>query len=244
MTIEERLTDALHEADRFEPSPDLFARVNRSIAEDRAHRRRLTMLFSSLAAAALLMAGYFRLVLSTGPSGVTIAAWESVLLDLAILGGLLIVLGPTIRRFARSYVADVFHLNPETGHHFLVVVDLAYYIFFAGLILVNADAYGPLGSEIPLAEGLSSTASRVAFFLLSMGVLHAINIMALPFVGLIFNSTTRLVLRREAGDSAPVEDQGSRMVDRLARDFVVAVVVVALGFVLTLGIGAVIGSLG
>jgi len=244
MTIEERLTDALQEADRFEPSPDLFARVNRSIAEDRAHRRRLTMFFASVVAGALLVAGYLRLVVSTGASGFTIAAWESALLDLAILGGLLIVLGPTIHRFARSYVADVFHLSPETGHHFLVVLDLAYYIFFAGLILVEADAYGALGKEIPLAEGLASTASRVAFFVLFMGVLHAINIVALPFVGLVFNSTTRLAFRREAGDEAPPENQRSRIVDRLAREFVVALVVVALVVVLTLGIGAVIGSLG
>ena len=244
MTVEERLTDALHQADRFEPSPDLFARVNRSISEDRAHRRRLVWIFSSIAAGALLLGGYLRLVVSTGSSGGTIAAWESALLDLAILGALLIVLGPTIRRFARNYVVDVFHLSPKTGDSFLVVLDLAYYILFAGLMLVDADGYGPLANEIPLGEGLSFTASHVGFFLLFMGLLHAVNIVVLPFVGLIFNSTTRLALRSEAGDDAPAENLRARTADRNARAFVVALVVVVLAVLMTLGIGAVIGSLG
>ena len=41
MTVEQRLRDALHRADGYAPSPDLFARVQRSIEEDRAHRRRM-----------------------------------------------------------------------------------------------------------------------------------------------------------------------------------------------------------
>jgi hypothetical protein len=243
MTIEERLTDALHEADRFEPSPDLFARVNRSIAEDRAHRRRLVTIFTSVAAGMLSAAGYLFLVVSTGTPGVTIAVWETALLDLAILGVLLIVLGPTIRRFAGSYVADVFHLSPETGDRFLAVLDLAYYTFFAGLILFDADGYGPLANEVPLAEGLSFTASHVGLFVLVMGVLHAVNIMVLPFVGLIFNSVTRLALRAEAGDHAPPETPRARAVDRNAGAFVLTLAVVVLVVLAALGIGAVIGTM-
>ena len=244
MTLEERLAEALHEADRFEPSPDLFARVNRSIAEDLTHRRRMLRIFLLIAVGLLLLAGYLRVVVSTGSSGVTIAAWESAVLDLAILGVLLIVLGPTIRRFARGYVADVFHLSPETGDRFLVVLDLAYYILFAGLILVDVDGYGPLANEIPLAEALSFTASRVGFIVLFMGVLHAVNIVALPFVGLVFNSVTRLALRGEAGDDAPPETLRARTVDRNARAFVIALLVAVLALAVMLGIGPLIGGLG
>ena len=40
MTLEQVLSATLHSADDYDPSPDLFAKVQRSIDEDRAHRRR------------------------------------------------------------------------------------------------------------------------------------------------------------------------------------------------------------
>ncbi|MBI2237588.1 MAG: hypothetical protein HYU54_03565, partial [Actinobacteria bacterium] len=41
MSLEERLREVLRRTDEYEPSPDLFARVRRSIEEDAAHRRRI-----------------------------------------------------------------------------------------------------------------------------------------------------------------------------------------------------------
>ena len=41
MTFEQLVGDALRAADDFDPSPDLFAKVQRSIDEDAAHRRRV-----------------------------------------------------------------------------------------------------------------------------------------------------------------------------------------------------------
>lgn len=37
MSLEKRIADALHAADTFQPSPDLFTRLQRSIEEDLAH---------------------------------------------------------------------------------------------------------------------------------------------------------------------------------------------------------------
>jgi len=241
MTIEERLSEALHEADHFEPSPDLFARVGRSITEDLAHRKRIFRIYLSVVLGLVLSLGYFSLVASSGPEGVTVAAWEIKLFEIAVLGALVIALAPNIRRFARSYVADIFHLSPETGDRFLAVLDVAYYLVFFGLILVDAD-FGPPEIELSLAAALDQTAVAFGFLFLAMGLLHAVNITAMPFIGLIFNSVTRLALRREAGDTAPPETLRARSVDRNARAFVIALVVVILSLVVTLLVGPVLGG--
>lgn len=242
MTIEERLTEALHEADRFEPSPDLFARVGRSITEDLAHRRRLLRIYLSMLLGVVLSAGYFMLVVTPGPAGPTISAWETELFQLAVLGVLVIVLAPNIRRFARSYVADVFHLSPEAGDRFLAVLDIAYYLIFVGLMFVNAD-FGPPELELAFPAALDDVAAEVAFVLLAMGLLHALNIAALPFVGLIFNSVIRLAVRREAAEEAPPESLRALKADRVARAFVIALLVVVGALLLNLVAGVVIGVL-
>ena len=44
-------------------------------------------------------------------------------------------LGPLIKRFGRSYAADVFRANPRTGKSFIVLTDVAYYLIFFSYIL-------------------------------------------------------------------------------------------------------------
>lgn len=242
MTLEERLTEALHEADRFDPSPDLFARVGRSITEDLTHRKRLLRINLSILLGTVLSLGYFAVAVTSGPRGATIAAWEIKLFEVAILGILIIVLAPNIRRFARSYVADIFHLSPETGDRFLAVLDVAYYLVFIGLILIDSD-FGPPGAELVFGAALADTASKFGFFLLAMGLLHAVNIVAMPFIGLIFNSVTRLALRQEAGNAAPSETLRARSADRNARAIVIALIVVVLALALTMLMGPVVGGI-
>ncbi|MEE8489776.1 MAG: hypothetical protein V3S43_05520, partial [Acidimicrobiia bacterium] len=58
MTVEERLTAAFRAADQYQPSPDLFAKVTRSIEEDASHRRRVRRLVGTLIAAFGLVAIY------------------------------------------------------------------------------------------------------------------------------------------------------------------------------------------
>ena len=181
-------------------------------------------------------------MVSAGPRGVSIAAWEIELFRFSVLGVLVIVLAPNIRRFARSYVAEIFHLSPETGYRFLAVLDVAYYLIFIGLMLVNAD-FGPPEFEIPLARALNDTAVAFGFFLLAMGLLHATNIVALPFIGLIFNSVTRLALRGEAGNAAPPETRRAKSADRHVRAMVIGLVVAALALAVTLLMLLMIGGL-
>jgi hypothetical protein len=241
MTIEERLTDALHQADEFDPSLDLFARVGRSITEDLAHRRRLLKIYFSILLGLVLAVGYFALVVSSSPQGLTIAAWEIELFRVAVLGVLVIVLAPNIRRFARSYVTDLFHLSPETGDRFLAVLDVAYYLVFFGLILVDAD-FGHPEAELALGSALNNTAFAFGVFFLAMGLLHVANIVSMPFIGLIFNSLMRVALRHEAGSSAPPETLRAMSADRNARAFVIGLVVVVLALAVTLLMGPILGG--
>ena len=56
--------------------------------------------------------------------------WVIELITNIVLVALAIGLGPFIKRFGRSYAADVFRANPRTGKSYLVLTDVAYYLIF------------------------------------------------------------------------------------------------------------------
>lgn len=228
MTLEERLTEALHAADSVEPSPDLFARMGRSLEEDQAHRRRLVTLWAAALVAVGLVVTWVAISTEIGDRGESVIdGWKIILAYLFVSGSLIIGLAPNIRRFGRSFINEVFHLSPATGGRFLAVLDIAYYLFFTGLILVDADVW-PVGETVALLPMLQDAMSKVGLILLTMGMLHAANLAFLPVLGLIYNSIVRRDLRRRAGDGAPPETFQARRADRNARWFAVAAAVVAL----------------
>lgn len=237
MTIEQRLTEALHQVDDFEPSPDLFARFEVSLEEDRRARlRRWAVALVALVVIGLTAAWVWTSADVDRLGRVSIDGWRLTLAYLVIAGSLLVGLGPHIRRFGRSFIDDVFHLSPETGGRFLTVLDIAYYVTFAGLILVDADMWS-LGESVSLAEGLEGIADRLGLLLFAMGVLHAVNIAFAPVLGLIFNSIVRADLRRGAGTAAPPESMRARAADANARAFALGVAVIALCLVITALVG-------
>lgn len=240
MTLEQRLTEALHYADDFEPSPDLFARVERSITEDLAFRRRRLWMIASIVAGLGAMAAYLALVVGSGPQGTTVVTWKIELLVTAIMGAMVIVLAPNIRRFGRGFVSDVFVLSPETGQRYLKLLDLSYYLVFTGLILVTADL-STLSAVVDFPEAIVDSTWRLGVFLLAMGVLHALNVSALPFVGLVMNAVVRLARRRAAGDDAPPAALRAVWADRLARDFVIALLALAIVGGLTIVVNVIFG---
>jgi hypothetical protein len=242
MSLEHRLSDALHSADDYQPSPDLFARVERSLEEDLAHRRRVGRVVAGAAAALVFVIVYLGLFVSRTQTGaLTIPSWSIETLETLVLVGLTLVLGPSIRRFGRTYVVDVFRLEPETGLKFLILLDIAFYLFFSGLILLGVD-FAAVGSPVFLQTALADSAGRLAFFLLSMGGLHGLTLALLPLVGLIHSSLVRRARRREAGPAAPTVTKGAAQAERVVRIIVWGVaVLVVLGLVLTTGIAIGIG---
>jgi hypothetical protein len=188
--LESRLARALGRVDDVEPSPDLWWRVVHSIEEDQQHRRRVvrTAIGTSVVVAALVLVG--ALALTTGPSG-SIVRWQVMeTLETVALVCLIVALGPGIRRFGRGYAGDLFTSDRSTADALLRLLDLAYYLVFAGYAVATIE---PLSSrqvaQLTLAAQLGDAAERIGLLLVAMGLLHAITLVAMPVMALVLNST-------------------------------------------------------
>jgi hypothetical protein len=193
MSVEQHLRQTLHRADAYVPSPDLFARVQRSIEEDRAHRRRVRLMLTMLMAGGAVVAVYLVLLGDLDAGRPTWPWWALELLVTVVLGACVIVLGPLIRRFGRIYAAAVFVAHPPTAGRFLALLDVAYYLVFASYVLLTttiAPDTAWLGTQ-GLAEQLGHLSDRVGGMLLLMGLLHSLTIVLLPVLGLVFSDAWR-----------------------------------------------------
>jgi hypothetical protein len=115
--------------------------------------------------------------------------WVIELVTNLILVGLVLFLGPLIKRFGRSYAGDVFRGNPRTGKSYLVLMDVAYYLIFFALILFTIsfrDQWLTVGGQ------LEDEVTRIGGMLLLMGVLHGLNVLTLPLVGRLLGLSRQL----------------------------------------------------
>jgi hypothetical protein len=192
--VEELLRDALFDAvGALDESEDLFARVRLSIEDDRIlrrqRRRRVVVVTSLVAAVASVVAATI-----DRQQGAWIMDWWILeLLWFAGMVGLALWLGPFIRRFGKSYAADVFRANPRTGKSFIVLMDVAYYLIFTAFILFTVQ-FEPAGdwANTVTADQLRATAVRVGGILLIVGVLHGANVLMLPMIGRLLTMNRRL----------------------------------------------------
>jgi hypothetical protein len=202
--IETRLRDALVSgAAAVHESPDLFARVRLSIEEDRrlrAQRRRRIAVFACLVGAIAAVA-----TATTDPDleqgRLLMDWWVLELITTALLIGIALWLGPLIKRFGRSYAADVFRANPRTGKSFIVLTDVAYYLIFFAYILFTVS-YEPKGGwdDVVTPAQLQHETARIGGILLIIGLLHGLNLLALPVMGRLLTLNRRL-----DDDTPPVE---------------------------------------
>jgi len=192
--LETRLHDALGDAgSHTHPSPDLFARVVGSIADDRARRRRVrTIVLLWVAGVALL--GLLTVTLTPkDEEGMHMPWWILEIATNVVLIGIALWLGPFIKRFGRAYAADVFHDNPQTGKSYIVLTDIVYYLIFTAYILftirVDAPAYyqGEVHPDLVKVELV-----RIGGILLIIGVLHGLNLVIMPVLGRLFSLNRRL----------------------------------------------------
>jgi hypothetical protein len=108
--------------------------------------------------------------------------WVIELITNVVLVAIVLVLGPLIKRFGRSYAGDVFRANPRTGKSYLVLMDIAYYLIFASYILFTVTLSRPVEWRHPSGQ-LEQEAVRLGGMLLLMGVLHGLNVLSLPLIG-------------------------------------------------------------
>ncbi len=119
--------------------------------------------------------------------------WVLELITTAILIGIAFWLGPLIKRFGKSYAADVFRANPRTGKSFIVLTDVAYYLIFFSYILftVRFEPAANWGDTVN-AEQLQHETARIAGILLIIGLLHGLNVLALPVMGRLLTLNRQL----------------------------------------------------
>ena len=194
MTLEQRLHDALFaSAAQVAPAPDLFMRVVVSVEAD---RRRRTRILRGLTVAGLLVTALGMLVLGFAENRegkLLMDWWVLELITLALLLGLAFWLGPFIKRFGRSYAADVFRSNPRTGKSFIVLVDIVYYLIFTAYIFftVRFEPEPGWGTTVG-ADQLQFEVSKIGGILLIIGLLHGMNLLLLPVLGRLFSMNRRL----------------------------------------------------
>ena len=192
--VEQRLRGALlDEADALDESDDLFARVRLSIDDDRRLRRQRRR---RIAVVACIVGAMAAVVFATTErtKGALLMDWW--VLELLWFVGMVILalwLGPFIRRFGKSYAADIFRANPRTGKSFIVLMDVAYYLIFFAFILftVQFEPDTDWGQTVSAAQ-LQACAVRLGGILLIVGVLHGLNVLTLPFIGRILTLNRRL----------------------------------------------------
>jgi hypothetical protein len=188
MSVEQHLREALHRADDYAPSPDLFARVQRSIEEARAHRRRVRAAVGAGSLGLATVVGYLAILAEVSEGRLSWPWWSLELLTTVLLVVAVVVLGPLIRRFGRIYVTTVFRANPPTATRFLSLLDVAYYLAFSSFVLMTAtiEPYPSWLEQHGTAEVLTHQVARMGGLALLMGLLHSLTIVVLPILGLVF----------------------------------------------------------
>jgi hypothetical protein len=191
--LERRLIEAFADARAsVDQNPDLFARVNRSLDDARLRRR-----FRRMVAAVILgfVAANTALALALSDFDnrrFTMPWWVIELITNIVLVALAVGLGPFIKRFGRSYAADVFRANPRTGKSYLVLTDVAYYLIFTSFVLFTVTFVEQTKWKVSTGAQLKAEVARVGGILLIMGILHAANVVALPIIGRLLSSNKRL----------------------------------------------------
>ena len=128
--------------------------------------------------------------------------WVLEVFTVVVLIAALLVLGPLIKRYGRSYAADVFRANPRTGKSYIVLMDVAYYLIFTAYILFTTrfEPDTSWGHAVG-ADQLRAETVRLGGMLLLMGILHGANVLSLPIVGRLLGMSQHLEI-----DAEPSED--------------------------------------
>jgi hypothetical protein len=193
IALEQRLIEAFSDARAsVQENPDLFARVTRSLEESAARRRWRWKLAGWLSLFVLANVAIALGFSDFDNRRFNMDWWVIELITNIVLVALAVGLGPFIKRFGRSYAADVFRANPRTGKSYLVLTDVAYYLIFTSFVLFTVTFVEPDDWVGSTGEQLQHEIARVAGILLIMGVLHAANVVALPVIGRLLSSSKRL----------------------------------------------------
>ena len=193
-TLENRLREALRDgASHVAQSADLLARVELSVIDDHRLQAQHRAVASIVACLVGALAAVAVAVIDPEQGRLLMDWWILELITLGVLVVIAFWLGPLIKRFGRSYAADVFRANPRTGKSFLMLTDVAYYLIFFAYILFTVS-FEPKGNwdDTVNAAQLQHETARVGGILLIIGVMHSLNLVALPVMGRLLTLNRRL----------------------------------------------------
>jgi hypothetical protein len=141
--------------------------------------------------------------------------WILELITFVVLVGIALILGPFIKRFGRSYAADVFRSNPSTGKSFIVLTDFAYYLIFTAYILFTTTIDRPRdwGPTVG-TEQVEQTIIRIGGILLIIGLLHGVNLLVLPIIGRLLTLNRRLDQQMREAASRDLADRDFEQPER------------------------------
>jgi hypothetical protein len=215
MTAEEQLTAVFSAADQYQPSPDLFEKITRSIEEDAAHRKRVRRIVILGLVALGFVAVYLFLAVERVDGGFEMPFWSIEVLVTGAMAASVLLLGPAIRRFGTAFESDIFRSSPETGSSFLALMDVAFYLIFGAYTFMTIQYAPPINDPAAqrLVEWVGWEFQRFAGLLLLMGLLHAVTMVALPVVGLVFSANMRRARRDRLGEAAPPADPTNDLLD-------------------------------
>jgi hypothetical protein len=202
--LEHRLIEAFAAARAsVEENPDLFARVTRTLDDARARRRFRLKLVGWMALFVVANTALALALSDFDNRRFNMPWWVIELITNIVLVALAIGLGPFIKRFGRSYAADVFRANPRTGKSYLVLTDVAYYLIFTSFVLFTVTFVEATDWRRSTGAQLKHEVARVGGILLIMGILHAANVVALPIIGRLLSNKQHAEVPADAVRAAP-----------------------------------------
>lgn len=186
--VEDQLHQVFRDVDGWGAAPDLWERLEASLAADavRRGRRRLVALGLAVVAAGLGVVAVGESVVGGVSFDWRVLEVVETLLMLAVVVGL----RPLLDEVGRDFLLDVFHGAERTAAGFAGLLDLAWNLVFVGMVTMTIAWAPPTPVDAPVAEQVGHVAQRMAGLLLAMGVLHGTTFLALPFVGVVRTAAT------------------------------------------------------
>ena len=186
MNTEQELRAALERIDDYVASPDLFARVTGTLAEDARYRARLRRLAAGALVGVVVLVGWFAVVGSIDGGRVVVPGWSLEVAVTLLLVTLVVVLGPALRRFGAAYLIGA--LGKQSATRFAALLDVAYFLVCAGYVLVTTSLLPDVVATPVDPEQLIRASWRIGGLALVLGALHTLTILAVPLVGLVLRS--------------------------------------------------------
>ena len=186
-SVEERLGRVLAAVDTFQPAPDLWDRVQASLAEDATRRRRRRRLAWGVVGVAIVLAAA---ALRGGFPGGGLDWRVLEVVETLLLVAIVVGVRPLLDDAGSDFLRAVFRGSETVATNLARLLDVAWNLVFIGMVVVTVtwERGTPVGTSV--AAQLDQVLERIGGLLLAMGLLHGLTFLALPVVGVAWLAAT------------------------------------------------------